>query len=260
MPLAGFFSQRWQRLATAYGARCTRGRGPWGPSRSPAAFRERRAPRNVKARAAHAVGSMGARSPAGASKACAVGGEVGVLVVMDVVLFEPRRGAVRVRRLGTRCCRSAGHRRPVAMRSWRWGARRRELDAAALLLRLAGVMSRRDPRTRGRPDDQRVQGVRRCAPALLSGPSALHRHETSDAVKDGVRAVDGFFSDPSRGARTQLELPPRSARPDGISADQICETSLRPAKGLLKGLVFSVLGHFGYVLARSSHRPRALRR
>ena len=102
VPLAGFFSERWQRLATPTGSRCTRARTRGGRKLDPAALpRRARRPPERQGGAAHAVGDLDRRDPAGAgarrrrrvTSACLGRGRRGV---------EPRRGAVRVRRLGDR--------------------------------------------------------------------------------------------------------------------------------------------------------------
>jgi len=80
--------------------------------------------------------------------------------------------------------------------------------------------------------------------------AALHRHETlSRAVKDGIRAIGlDLFGEGLDENWTVTAI----RAPDGITADEICDTIrsdfgcvLAPGQGPLKGAVFRI-GHFGY--------------
>ena len=98
-----------------------------------------------------------------------------------------------------------------------------------------------------------LQGVRAALQLYFQDgvDAALHRHETlSHAVKDGVRAIGlDLFGEGLEHNWTVTAI----RAPDGISADQICDTIradfgcvLAPGQGPLKGSVFRI-GHFGYV-------------
>src|SRR3954466_9705361 len=85
VPLAGFFSQRWQRLATAYGLTVHASEDPWGTRIDPDAFGERLAVHpNIKAvLLTQSETSTGVMQPV--RELAAVAREAGVLVVVDVV-------------------------------------------------------------------------------------------------------------------------------------------------------------------------------
>ena len=195
-------------------------------------------PPERQGRAAHAVGDLDRCDPAGARARRrrprgrrAGGGRRGV---------EPRRGAVRVRRLGDRRRRRRvtegpvgepgdrvrGRERPGA----RAPRRARRCRASTSTGRSTDVRGAAEPREPVDAGDQRAPGRPRGAPALLPGRGGRRAASSRDAqpraVKDGVRAIGlDLFGEGLEHNWTVTAI----RAPDGISADD-----LRPIRRRLR--------------------------
>ena len=179
VPLAGFFSQRWQRLAEAYGLTVHTTEDEWGTRIDPAKVADAlAAPPGHEGGAADAVRDLDRRDPAdrGSSRgwrttrACSSSST-------SCPRSAPSRssstaGASTSRSAGRRRrCRRAPASRSSAVEPSR-GGRRRDGDDPAVLLRLARVPALRvaaAPREPVDAGDQRDAGAARRADAVLPG-------------------------------------------------------------------------------------------
>jgi aspartate aminotransferase-like enzyme len=262
VPLAGFFSQRWQRLAQAYGLTVRTSDDPWGTRLDPARFAEALAAHpGIKAvLLTHSETSTGVIQPI--EELAAVARTAGALVVVDVVsslgavplAFDDWGLDVAVG--GSQKALSAS---PgiafVAVSS-----RAREAAEAATLPRFyfdwrsyrtfAELPHPENPWT---PAISVLQGLRAALELYFQDgvEAALDRHQTlSRAVKDGVQAIGlDLFGEGLDDNWTVTAI----RAPEGIDADAICDRIrsdfscvLAPGQGPLKGSVFRI-GHFGYV-------------
>jgi aspartate aminotransferase-like enzyme len=262
VPLAGFFSQRWQRLATAHGLTVHASEDPWGTKLDPGAFRERLAVHpNVKAvLLTHSETSTGVIQPV--QELAAVAREAGLLVVVDVVSslgavpFSFDDWGIDVAVGGSQKALSASPGIAFVAVS---GRARAAAETSTLprfyfdwqeYRTFAALPHPENPWT---PAISVLQGLRAALQLYFQDgvDTALRRHETlSRAVKDGVRAIGlDLFGEGLERNWTVTAI----RAPDGISADQICDTIradfgcvLAPGQGPLKGSVFRI-GHFGYV-------------
>ena len=262
VPLAGFFSQRWQRLAEAYGLTVHTTDDPWGTRIDP--------PKVADALAAHpgtkavlltqSETSTGVIQPIEAL--ARVANDAGVLVVVDVV---SSLGAV-----------------PVEFDGWGLdvavGGSQKALSAspgiafAAVSPRAAAAAetatnprfyfdwreyrrfgSLPHPENPWTPAISVMQGLQAALTLYFQDgvDVALERHRRlSRAVKDGVRAIGlDLFGEGLDENWTVTAI----RAPEGIDADAICDRIrsdfscvLAPGQGPLKGSVFRI-GHFGYV-------------
>jgi serine---pyruvate transaminase len=261
VPLAGFFSQRWQRLATAYGLTVHTSDDPWGTRLDPAMFRERLASHpNVKAvLLTQSETSTGVIQPV--QELAAVARKAGALVVVDVVSslgavpFDFDGWGIDVAVGGSQKALSASPGIAFVAVS----ERARAAAETAMLPRFyfdwreyrtfAALPNPENPWT---PAISVLQGLRAALELYFQDgvEAALHRHETlSRAVKDGVTAIGlDLFGEGLDQNWTVTAI----RAPDGITADEICDTIrsdfgcvLAPGQGPLKGAVFRI-GHFGY--------------
>jgi serine---pyruvate transaminase len=262
VPLAGFFSQRWQRLAEAHGLTVHTTEDEWGtkldPSKVAAALATRPGIKAVLL--THSETSTGVIQPV--RELATVARDAGALVVVDVV---SSLGAV-----------------PFAFDDWgvdvAVGGSQKALSASPGIAFVA-VSERAATAARGAtlprfyfdwqayrtfaalPDPENpwtpaisvMQGLHAALELYFQDgvEAALRRHEIlSRAVKDGVRAIGlDLFGE---GLDTNWTVTAIRA-PEGITADEICDRIradfgcvLAPGQGPLKGAVFRI-GHFGYV-------------
>jgi aspartate aminotransferase-like enzyme len=262
VPLAGFFSQRWQRLAEAHGLTVHTTEDEWGtkldPSKVAAALAARPGIKAVLL--THSETSTGVIQPV--RELAAVARDAGALVVVDVVSslgavpFAFDEWGVDVAVGGSQKALSASpgiafvavsERAATAARTatlprfyFDWQAYR---TFAALP----------DPENPWTPAISVMQGLQAALELYFQDgvEAALRRHEMlSRAVKDGVRAIGlDLFGEGLDGNWTVTAI----RAPEGITADEICDRIradfgcvLAPGQGPLKGAVFRI-GHFGYV-------------
>ena len=262
VPLAGFFSQRWQRLAAAYGLTVHVTEDDWGTRIDPARVADALAahPGTKAVLLTQSETSTGVIQPI--EQLARVAHDAGVLVVVDVV---SSLGAV-----------------PVEFDAWDLdvavGGSQKALSASPGISfvavgpraaaaaetattprfyfdwreyrRFAALPHPENPWT---PAISVMQGLQ-AALALYFQDGvnvALARHRMlSRAVKDGVRAIGlDLFGEGLEDNWTVTAI----RAPEGIDADAICDRIrsdfscvLAPGQGPLKGTVFRI-GHFGYV-------------
>ena len=264
VPLAGFFAERFKKLAETYGLTVRTIEYEWGTKIRPddVARRARRAPR--EGGPAHPVRDLHRRDPADRGA---------------------RAGRERRRRAGrssTSCRRSA----PCRSRSTTWGidvaiggspegavgesrhrVRRRSANARgqatrdrhepAVLLRLgaptSGSPTCPHPENPWTPGDQRdagpAGGACGCTSRTASTPRCAATGRCRRAVKEGAKALgldlfgEGLEDNWTVTAIRAPEAADADAISDTIRADFGCV--LAPGQGPLKGKVFRI-GHFGY--------------
>ena len=262
VPLAGFFSDRWKRLAEAFGLTVHALEQPWGTrldASKVAAFLAEH-PSTKAILLTHSETSTGVIQPV--AELARVANDAGVLVVVDVVSslgavpFAFDEWGIDVAIGGSQKALSAS---PgisfVAVSERAWGAAQeagnprfyfdwREYQRFAELP---------DPENPWTPAISVMQGLHAALELYFQDgvDAALLRHQRlSRAVKDGVRALglDLF----GQGLDDNWTVTAIRA-PEGISADTICDRIrsdfgcvLAPGQGPLKGRVFRI-GHFGYV-------------
>jgi aspartate aminotransferase-like enzyme len=261
VPLAGFFSERWKRLAEAYGLTVRTTEDAWGARIDPA--------RVADALAAHpdvravlltqSETSTGVIQPI--EDLARVANDAGALVIVDVVSslgavpFDFDGWGIDVAVGGSQKALSAT---PgiafVAVSERAWAA-----HAEATLPRFyfdwstyrtfAALPHPENPWT---PAISVMQGLK-AALDLYFGDgveAAYARHERlSRAVKDGARALGlDLFGEGLEGNWTVTAI----RAPEGIDADTIADRMrsdfgcvIAPGQGPLKGTVFRI-GHFGY--------------
>ena len=262
VPLAGFFSQRWQRLATAYGLTVHTTDDPWGTRLNPDDLAAALAahPDTKAVLLTHSETSTGVIQPIEAL--ASVARDAGALVVVDVVSslgavpFAFDEWGIDVAVGGAQKALSASP--GIAFLAISERARAAAEDATLPKFYFdwreyrvfAALPYPENPWT---PAISVMQGLHAALELYFQDgvEAALARHRRlSRAVKDGVRAIGlDLFGDGLEDNWTVTAI----RAPEGISADAICDRIradfgcvLAPGQGPLKGSVFRI-GHFGYV-------------
>ncbi|MEP6758889.1 MAG: alanine--glyoxylate aminotransferase family protein [Actinomycetota bacterium] len=261
VPLAGFFSQRWQRLATAYGLTAHTTEDEWGTRLDPAKVADALAahPGTKAVLLTQSETSTGVIQPI--ERLAAVAREAGALVVVDVVSslgavpFDFDAWGVDVAVGGSQKALSASPGIAFVAVS----GRAREVAEHATLPKFyfdwreyRAFASLPHPENPWTPAISVMQGLHAALELFFQDgvDGALARHRRlSRGVKDGVRAIGlDLFGDGLEDNWTVTAI----RAPEGISADAICDTIradfgcvLAPGQGPLKGSVFRI-GHFGY--------------
>ena len=262
VPLAGFFSQRWQRLATAYGLMVHTTDDPWGTRLDPGGLAAALAshPGTKAVLLTHSETSTGVIQPIEAL--ASVARDAGALVVVDVVSslgavpFAFDEWAIDVAVGGSQKALSASP--GIAFVAISERARAVAEDATLPKFyfdwreyrAFAALPYPENPWT---PAISVMQGLHAALELYFQDgvEAALARHRRlSRAVKDGVRAIGlDLFGEGLEDNWTVTAI----RAPEGISADAICDRIradfgcvLAPGQGPLKGAVFRI-GHFGYV-------------
>jgi aspartate aminotransferase-like enzyme len=261
VPLAGFFSQRWQRLAEAYGLTVRTVEEPWGTKLDPAkvalALAEHPGVKGVLLTQSET--STGVIQPI--EGLARVAREAGALVLVDAVSslgavpFAFDEWGIDVAVSGSQKALSAS---PgiafVAISERAWAAS----ETATLprfyfdwreYRRFADLPHPENPWT---PAISVMQGLQAALHLYFQDglDGALERHRMlSRAVKDGARAMGlDLFGEGLEDNWTVTAI----RAPEGIDADAISDRIradfgcvLAPGQGPLKGKVFRI-GHFGY--------------
>lgn len=260
IPLAGFFAERWKKIAEAYRLTVRTIDYDWGRAASPADLQAALAEHPVKAvLLTHSETSTGVIHDV--ENLAAVAKEAGALVVVDAV---SSLGAVPldfdgwgldVAVSGSQKALSASPGLAfVAISQAAW-----EAHAAAESPRFYFDWSTskrffelKDPESPWTPAISVMQGLQAALRLYFQDgvDAALARHELlSRAVKEGIRAMglDLFGDNPER-AWTVTAI----RAPDGIDGDELVArvradhgVILAPGQGPLKGRVFRI-GHLGY--------------
>jgi serine---pyruvate transaminase len=262
VPLAGFFSQRWQRLAEAYGLTVHTVDEDWGTRLDPEAVASALAehPGTTAILLTHSETSTGVIQPV--EELARVANDAGVMVLVDVVSslgavpFAFDEWGIDVAVGGSQKALSAT---PgiafVAVSERAWAVAQASANPRFYFdwreyERFAALPEPENPWT---PAISVMQGLHAALELYFQDgvDAAMRRHERlSRAVKDGVRALglDLF----GQGLERNWTVTAIRA-PEGISADEICDRIradfgcvLAPGQGPLKGKVFRI-GHFGYV-------------
>jgi aspartate aminotransferase-like enzyme len=262
VPLAGFFSQRWQRLAEAYGLTVHTVDEDWGTRLDPEAVASvlSEHPGTKAILLTHSETSTGVIQPV--EELARVANDAGVMVLVDVVSslgavpFAFDEWDIDVAVGGSQKALSAT---PgiafVAVSERAWAVAQASTNPRFYFdwreyERFAALPEPENPWT---PAISVMQGLRAALELYFQDgvDAAMRRHERlSRAVKDGVRAIglDLF----GQGLERNWTVTAIRA-PEGISADEICDRIradfgcvLAPGQGPLKGRVFRI-GHFGYV-------------
>jgi aspartate aminotransferase-like enzyme len=199
VPLAGFFSLRWQRLATAYGLTVHTTDDPWGTRLDPDGLAAALAshPGTKAVLLTHSETSTGVIQPIEAL--ASVARDAGALVVVDVVSslgavpFAFDEWGIDVAVGGSqKPCRPARHRVRRHQRARRAAAENATLPSSTSTGANTGPSRRfRTRRTRG-PAISVMQGLHAALGCYFQDgvEAALARHRRlSRAVKDGVRAI-----------------------------------------------------------------------
>ena len=262
VPLAGFFSDRWRRLAEAHGLTVRSIEEPWGTKLAPSKVADALAkyPGVKGVLLTHSETSTGVIQPVEAL--ARVARETGALVVVDVVSslgavpFAFDDWGIDVAVGGSQKALSAS---PgiafVAISERAWAA-----SEAATLPRFyfdwreyARFAALPDPENPWTPAISVMQGLRAALELYFQDgvDTALARHRRlSTAVKEGVKALGlDLFGEGLDENWTVTAI----RAPEGLDADTISERIradfgcvLAPGQGPLKGTVFRI-GHFGYV-------------
>jgi aspartate aminotransferase-like enzyme len=262
VPLAGFFSERWKRLAEAFGLIVHTLDEAWGTRLDPvsvgAALAEH--PGTKAVLLTHSETSTGVIQPV--QELARVAGDAGLLVVVDVVSslgavpFDFEAWGVDVAVGGSQKALSAS---PgiafVAVSERAWTASQTASNPRFYLdwreyERFAALPEPENPWT---PAISVMQGLHAALELYFQDgvDAAMLRHERlSRAVKDGARALGlDLFGEGLEHNWTVTAI----RAPEGITADEICDRIradfacvLAPGQGPLKGRVFRI-GHFGYV-------------
>jgi aspartate aminotransferase-like enzyme len=260
VPLAGFFSERWQALATAMGLSVRTVEHEWGSRVDPARVADALADRPVKAvLLTQSETSTGVIQPV--EELARVANDAGALVVVDVVSslgavpFDFDGWGIDVALGGSQKALSASPGiafAAISERAW-------EAHAAATLprfyfdwsiyKRFADLPHPENPWT---PAISVMQGLHAALELYFQDgvEAAYRRHELlSRAVKEGAKALglDLF----GQGLDANWTVTAIRA-PEGIDADAISDRIradfscvIAPGQGPLKGKVFRI-GHFGY--------------
>jgi serine---pyruvate transaminase len=262
VPLAGFFSQRWQRLAEAYGLTVHTVDEDWGTRLDPEAVASALAehPGTTAILLTHSETSTGVIQPV--EELARVANHAGVMVLVDVVSslgavpFAFDEWGIDVAVGGSQKALSAT---PgiafVAVSERAWAVAQASANPRFYFdwreyERFAALPEPENPWT---PAISVMQGLHAALELYFQDgvDAAMRRHERlSRAVKDGVRALGlDLFGQGLEGNWTVTAI----RAPEGISADEICDRIradfgcvLAPGQGPLKGKVFRI-GHFGYV-------------
>jgi aspartate aminotransferase-like enzyme len=262
VPLAGFFSERWRRLAEAFGLTVHTLDEAWGTRLDPvsvgAALAEH--PGTKAVLLTHSETSTGVIQPV--EELARVARDAGVLVLVDVVSslgavpFDFDAWGIDVAVGGSQKALSAS---PgiafVAVSERAWAASQTASNPRFYLdwreyERFAALPEPENPWT---PAISVMQGLHAALELYFQDgvEAAMVRHERlSRAVKDGVRALGlDLFGEGLEHNWTVTAI----RAPEGITADEICDRIradfacvLAPGQGPLKGRVFRI-GHFGYV-------------
>jgi serine---pyruvate transaminase len=262
VPLAGFFSERWKRLAEAFGLTVHTLDEPWGTRLDPvsvgAALAEH--PGTKAVLLTHSETSTGVIQPV--EELARVARDAGVLVLVDVVSslgavpFDFDGWGIDVAVGGSQKALSAS---PgiafVAVSDRAWAASQTASNPRFYFdwreyERFAALPEPENPWT---PAISVMQGLHAALELYFQDgvEAAMVRHERlSRAVKDGARALGlDLFGEGLEHNWTVTAI----RAPDGITADEICDRIradfacvLAPGQGPLKGRVFRI-GHFGYV-------------
>jgi serine---pyruvate transaminase len=260
IPLAGFFSERWQALAEAYGLSVRTIEYPWGTKISPSDVAAALAEHPVKAvLLTHSETSTGVIQPV--RELAAVAREADALVVCDVVSslgavpFAFDAWGIDVAIGGSQKALSASP--GIAFVAISERARRASETATNPRYyfdwRIYETYARLpEPENPWTPAISVMQGLAAALELYFQdGVEAAHeRHRTlSRAVKEGVKALGlDLFGEGLDENWTVTAI----RAPDGIDADTITGRIradfgcvLAPGQGPLKGTVFRI-GHFGY--------------
>jgi aspartate aminotransferase-like enzyme len=261
VPLAGFFSQRWQRIATAYGLTVHTTEDEWGTKLDPTKVADALAahPNTKAVLLTQSETSTGVIQPI--ERLARVANEAGVLVVVDVV---SSLGAVPVEFDGWGLDVVVGGSQKALSASpgiafVAVSDRARAASETARLPRFyfdwreyrtfAALPHPENPWT---PAISVMQGLHAALELYFQDgvDAAFVRHRTlSRAVKDGVRAMGlDLFGEGLEDNWTVTAI----RAPEGIDADTISDRMradfscvIAPGQGPLKGKVFRI-GHFGY--------------
>jgi aspartate aminotransferase-like enzyme len=261
VPLAGFFSQRWQRLAQAYGLTVHTTEDEWGTKLDPATVADALAehPNTKAVLLTQSETSTGVIQPI--EQLARVANDAGVLVVVDVV---SSLGAVPVEFDGWGLDVAVGGSQKALSASpgiafVAVSDRAKTVSETAQLPRFyfdwreyrtfAALPHPENPWT---PAISVMQGLHAALELYFQDgvDAAFARHETlSQAVKDGVRAMGlDLFGEGLEDNWTVTAI----RAPEGIDADTISDRMrsdfacvIAPGQGPLKGKVFRI-GHFGY--------------
>ncbi len=262
VPLAGFFSDRWRRLAEAFGLTVHTSDHEWGTRLTGPMLAEALAahPGTKAVLLTHSETSTGVIHPV--EELAGVARDAGVLVIADVVSslgavpFEFDGWGIDVAVGGSQKALSAS---PgiafvaVSERAWavaeashgpRFYFDWREYE------RFAELPEPENPWT---PAISVMQGLHAALELYFQDgvDGAMQRHRRlSRAVKDGARALGlDLFGEGLEHNWTVTAI----RAPEGITADEICDriradfsVVLAPGQGPLKGTVFRI-GHFGYI-------------
>ena len=262
VPLAGFFAERWKKLAESHGLVVRTVEYEWGRRVVPAEVAAALAEHPVKAvLLTHSETSTGVIQPI--EELARVANEAGALVIVDVVSslgavpFAFDEWGIDVAVGGSQKALSA--RRPgiafVAISERAWAAHEtatmpRFYFDWSIYKRFADLPDPENPWT---PAISVMQGLARRARPVLPGRGRAARCERhrmlSRAVKDGVQALGlDLFGEGLEHNWTVTAI----RAPEGIDADTISDRIradfgcvLAPGQGPLKGKVFRI-GHFGY--------------
>jgi serine---pyruvate transaminase len=262
VPLAGFFSERWRRLADAHGLVVHTTEDDWGTRLDGARVADALAehPGTKAVLLTHSETSTGVIQPVEELAAAARDAEV--LVFVDVVSslgavpFAFDDWGVDVAVGGSQKALSASPGIAFVAVS----ERARAATETATLPRFyfdwnvyRSFAALPDPENPWTPAISVMQGLHAALDLYFEDgvDAALRRHEVlSCAVKDGVRAMGlDLFGEGLDANWTVTAI----RAPEGVTADEICDRIrsdfgcvLAPGQGPLKGKVFRI-GHFGYV-------------
>lgn len=261
VPLAGFFSQRWQRMAEAYGLTVHTTEDEWGtkldPTKVAAALAEH--PGTKAVLLTQSETSTGVIQPI--QELARVANEAGALVVVDVVSslgavpFDFDAWGADVAVGGSQKALSASPGIAFVAVSAKAAAAAETATNPRFYFdwreyrRFANLPHPENPWT---PAISVMQGLHAALELYFQDGvhEALKRHQTlSRAVKDGVRAMGlDLFGEGLDQNWTVTAI----RAPEGIDADAISDrirsdfgVVLAPGQGPLKGTVFRI-GHFGY--------------
>ena len=261
VPLAGFFAQRWQQLAEAYGLVVHTIEEPWGTKLDPSKVSDALAehPETKAVLLTHSETSTGVIQPIeGLARAAH---DAGAMVIVDAVSslgavpFEFDGWDIDVAISGSQKALSAS---PgiafVALGDRAWAASETATNPRfyfdwRIYRRFAHLPHPENPWT---PAISVMQGLHAALELYYQDglEGALERHQMlSRAVKEGVRALGlDLFGEGLDENWTVTAI----RAPDGIDADTISDRIradfgcvLAPGQGPLKGKVFRI-GHFGY--------------
>ncbi len=261
VPLAGFFAQRWQKLAQAYGLTVHTIEEPWGTKLDPAKIADALAehPGTRAVLLTQSETSTGVIQPI--EGLARVANDAGAMVIVDAVSslgavpFEFDAWGIDVAVAGSQKALSASPGLAfVAISERAWGASETATNPRfyfdwRIYQQFAGLPHPENPWT---PAISVMQGLQAALELYYQDglEGALRRHEMlSRGVKEGVKALGlDLFGEGLEDNWTVTAI----KAPDGIDADTISDRIradfrcvLAPGQGPLKGKVFRI-GHFGY--------------